>query len=121
MVDIEGAIVTILDAIDGIAVWRNRLPAGFTNTSKAATVMVENDIHHLTGATRAATVRVRVYGGTAKASDLRAATDAVVGALMMKNTSSIAIIGNIRTQYLPPEPDTGWLSSTVRFSARIKE
>ena len=121
MVDIEGAIVTILNGITGITAWRNRVPAGFTNTAKTAAVIIENDAMHLTGATRAVECSIRIYGGSAIASDLRAATDAIVAALIMKRTSVIAIAGGIRTQYLPPEPDTGWLSSIVRLSIRVKE
>ena len=121
MVDVEGAIVARINLISGITAWRNRAPVGFDNTSKIAVVIVNNDAYHLTARTRASEVQVRVYGGSSKLSDLRSATDSIISALNMKTTSSIAITGNIRNQYLPPEPESGWLTSIIRLSVRTKE
>lgn len=121
MNDIQGELVSIIDALDGVAAWRNRLPVGFDNTSAACYVRIQNDVLHQTGATRNVSVIVRVYGGSAKTSDLRAAMDMIIEALIMKNTSTIAVIGDISRDELPPEPETGWLSANIRFNCRIKE
>lgn len=121
MNDAQGELVTIINALEGITAWRNRLPVGFENTSAACYVRIQNDALHLTGATRNVSVVVRVYGGSAKASDLRTAVDTIISALTMKTTTTIAVIGDISRDELPPEAETGWLSANIRFNCRVKE
>jgi hypothetical protein len=121
IVDIEGEVVALLNATGTVTAWRNRLNVGFTNTTKAAFVRVDTDRYHMTGKTRGVSCTIRVYGGSTKLEDLRTAVNKVVQTLTMKRTSTIANTGDVTCQYLPPEPETGWLSANVRLTIRVKE
>ena len=121
MVDIQGKIVDLLNAVDGLTAWRNRLPVGFKNDVPTAVVTVQDDTFHQSGATRGVLVQVRIYGGSNSLADVRAAYESVVSALEQITTSEIAITGAMRGQELTPEPETGWVEYMLRFSARVKE
>jgi beta-lactam-binding protein with PASTA domain len=121
IVDIEGEIVSLINATGTVTAWRNRMNVGFSNTAKAAFVRVDNDRYHMTGKTRNVVCTIRVYGGSSKMTDLRGAVDAIVQALTMKTTTTIASTGDLTCQYLPPEPETGWPSASVRLNIRVKE
>ena len=121
LTDVQSEIVDIIGDISGITAWQNRLPVGFENTSKTATVILETDTAHLTGATRAVFCKVRIYGGSGKLADLKSAVESIYGALAMKTTETIAITGGFVGQQLPPEPITGWVTYNLRFQIRTKE
>jgi len=121
VVDIKGKIVDLLNAVDGLTAWRNRLPVGFKNDTPTAVVTVQDDTFHQSGATRGVLVQVRIYGGSNSLADVRAAYESVVSALEQITTSEIAITGAMRGQELTPEPETGWVEYMLRFSVRVKE
>ena len=121
LTDVQGEIASLLQTSTGITCWRNRLPVGFANAAKTAFITIATDQYHVSGATRQVIIEVRIFGGSDKLSDLRTATEKIVQTLVALRTSAIAIVGDINAQELPPEPDTGWVSSLVRCAATIKE
>lgn len=121
MVDVQGEITGILNAVSGLTAWRNRLPVDFTNNTPTAVVTVLDDSFHQSGATRGVLMQVRMWGGSPSLADARAVYDSVVAALSQQTTETISITGALVGVELPPEPEQGWPGWILRFSVRIKE
>ena len=122
MIDVIGHIVERGNALgDGIAFWRNRLPANFKNDVATVVVSADIDAIHVSGADHDVMVSFRIYGGTAKTGDCAGVYGDVCYLLNGYNDEVIATVGELRGQELPPDPVTGWPSYLLRARCRIKE
>jgi hypothetical protein len=117
-------ICAYLDAaLDGDAeVYRNQLPPGFDNTDAAVVVTMQSERHHQSKADRLVSFEIRVYGGTAVASDAAVLGEEVTDLINNGRSAAVNIIriGDVQGQELPPEIDTGWPSYRITARARIR-